>query len=101
MNDKFQAMKIAYDLAFKSVFEGITDPIHEQFCMTVGDSGHTIVELPFLEQFAQMRKWLGARQIKTLEGKKITMVEDAYEDTVGIRTRDIESDNWGMYTSAI
>ena len=101
MNDKYQAMKIAYDLAFKSVFENTAEPIHEQFCMTVGDSAHTIVELPFLEQFAQMRKWLGARQIKTMEGKKITMVEDAYEDTVGIRTRDIESDNWGMYTSAI
>lgn len=101
MIDKFDAMRTAFDLAFKAAFEGRPAPTYEQYAMTVGDAAHTIVELPFLEQFSHMQKWLGARQIKNLDGKKITMTEDSYEDTVGIPVRVIESDNWGMYTSAI
>lgn len=101
LNDKYDAMRTAFDLAFKSAFEGRPAPTYEQYAMTVGDAAHTMVELPFLEQFAHMQKWLGARQIKTFDGKKIRMTEDSYEDTVGIHTRAIESDNWGMYTPAI
>ena len=98
--EKFSAMKIAYDMAFKNAFEG-TPSVYEQFAMTVGDSAHTTVKLPFMEQFACMRKWLGPRHIKNLEGKVITMTEDAYEETVGIKSREIETDNWGMYMASI
>ena len=98
--EKFEAMKIAYDMAFKNAFEA-APTTYEQFCMIVGDSAHTTVKLPFMEQFSCMRKWLGARQIKNLEGKMITMTEDAYEETVGIKVREIETDNWGMYMTAI
>ena len=100
LNEKFAAMKIAYDLAFKNAFEA-AGTTYEQFCMIVGDSAHTTIKLPFMEQFSCMRKWLGARQIKNLEGKMITMTEDAYEETVGIKVREIETDNWGMYMPTI
>ena len=65
--EKFEAMKIAYDMAFKNAFEA-APTVYEQFCMIVGDSAHTTIKLPFMEQFSCMRKWLGARQIKNLEG---------------------------------
>ena len=100
LNDKFEAMRTAYDLAFKNAFEGAAGT-YEQFSMTVGDATHSIVKLPFLEQFAHMRKWIGARNIKNLSGKMLTMTEDAYEDTVGISQREIETDNWTMYLPAI
>ena len=100
MRDKFNAMRTAYDLAFKNAFEAASTT-YEKFCMTVGDAAHTTIELPFLEQFADMRRWVGARQIKNLEGKMLTMIEDAYEDTIGIPTRKIETDNWGVYMPAI
>ena len=100
LNEKFDAMKIAYDLAFKNAFEA-AGTTYEQFCMIVGDSAHTTIKLPFMEQFSCMRKWLGARQIKNLEGNMITMTEDAYEETVGIKVREIETDNWGMYMPTI
>ena len=100
LNEKFDAMKIAYDLAFKNAFEA-AGTTYEHFCMIVGDSAHTTIKLPFMEQFSCMRKWLGARQIKNLEGKMITMTEDAYEETVGIKVREIETDNWGMYMPTI
>ena len=94
--EHFEAMKIAYDMAFKNAFEA-TPSLYEQFSMTVGNSAHTTIKLPFMEQFACMRKWLGARQIKNLEGKVIEMHEEPYEETVGIKAREIETDNWGMY----
>ena len=74
--EKFEAMKIAYDMAFKDAFTAAPS-VYEQFCMIVGDSAHTTIKLPFMEQFTCMRKWLGPRQIKNLEGKMITMTEDA------------------------
>ena len=98
--DKFEAMRTAYDLAFKNAFDGAPST-YEQFSMTVGDAAHTVVKLPFLEQFAHMRKWIGARNIKNLSGKMLTMTEDAYEDTVGISQRELETDNWTMYLPAI
>ena len=100
MNEKFEAMRTSYDLAFNKAFDAAPSQ-YESFTMIVGDSAHTTAKLPFFEQFAGMRKWVGARQIKNLEGKMLSMTEDAYEDTVGIKTREIETDNWGMYMSAI
>lgn len=100
LNAKFEAAKTAYDLAFKNAFESAPST-YEQFSMTVGDSTHTVVKLPFLEQFSHMRKWIGARNIKNLSGKMLTMTEDAYEDTVGISQRELETDNWTMYLPAI
>lgn len=99
-NEKFEAMRTAYDMAFKAAFDA-APTVFEQFSMLVGDAAHSIVKLPFIEQFACMRKWLGARQIKNLEGKMITMTEEAYEDTVGIKSREIETDNWGVYLPSI
>lgn len=98
--EHFEAMKIAYDMAFKNTFDA-TPSLYEQFSMTVGNSAHTTIKLPFMEQFACMRKWLGARQIKNLEGKVIEMHEEPYEETVGIKAREIETDNWGMYMPSI
>ena len=63
--EKFAAMRIAYDMAFKAAFKA-APTVYEQFTMIVGDSAHTTVKLPFMEQFACMRKWLGPRQIKNL-----------------------------------
>lgn len=100
LTPKFEAMRIAYDMAFANAFKN-TVSTYEEFCMIVGDSAHTIVKLPFIEQFSCMRKWLGARQIKNLEGKMITLTEEAYEETIGIKTREIETDNWSMYLPTI
>lgn len=98
--EKFEAMRVAYDMAFKSAFEKAPST-YERFSMTVGNAAHSTVKLPFMEQFSFMRKWIGPRQVKNLQGRMITMTEDAYEETVGIKVRDIETDNWGMYMPMI
>jgi phage major head subunit gpT-like protein len=98
--EKFKAMVTAFDLAFKNAFEGAPD-ISGKFAMTVGDSAHQIVELPFFEAFTFMRKWIGDRQIKNLQGAKLTLREDGFEDTIGISERDFECDNWSLYANAV
>lgn len=98
--DKFMAMQTAFDLAFSDAFSSAPS-IYEKFCMIVGDADHTIVELPFIEAFAFMRKWIGPREIKNLAERKLVMREEAYEDTLGIPQRQIETDNWGIYAKSI
>lgn len=100
IGEKYDAMRTAFDLAFKDAFNA-SPSTYEQFAMTVGDPTHSIVELPFLEQFSGMREWIGPRQIKNLSGKKIVMKERSFEDTVAIKTRDLETDNWTVYMTAI
>lgn len=98
--EKISAMTTAYNLAYKKAFDAAKTQ-HQDFCMTVGDADHSVVELPFMEQFAFMRKWVGPRQVKNLSAQKLTMTEDAFEDTIGIPVRAIETDNWGLYANSI
>ena len=97
---KFQAMVTSFDLAFKNAFTA-APTVYGKYAMTVGDASHQIVELPFFEAFAFMRKWVGDRQVKNLMGAKLTLREDAFEDTIGISKRDFECDNWSLYAAAI
>lgn len=100
IGEKFEAMKTAFDLAFKNAF-GEAPSTYEQFAMTVGDPSHSIVKLPFLEQFSCMREWIGPRKIKNLVGKELTITERSFEDTIAIKSRDLETDNWTMYITAV
>ncbi len=97
---KFQAMVTSFDLAFKNTFTTVPT-VYGKYAMTVGDASQQIVELPFFEAFAFMRKWVGDRQVKNLMGAKLTLREDAFEDTIGIPKRDFECDNWSLYAAAI
>lgn len=98
--EKIQAMTTAFDAVFKDAF-GTAPTTYEKYCMIVGDASHTIVELPFFETFAFMREWIGPRQIKNLTAQKLVMREKAYEDTLGVPMRAIETDNWGLYSNSI
>lgn len=98
--EKIAAMSTAFDAVFKDAF-ATAPTTYEKFCMIVGDAAHTIVELPFFETFAFMREWVGPRQVKNLAARKLTMKEKAFEDTLGIPVRQIETDNWGLYANSI
>ena len=87
-----------YSMRFINAFtKAKTTSTYQKFCMMEGDATKRILEFPFLEAFAFMRKWLGDRQIKNLASKKLTMTEDAYEDTLGVPVRDIETDSWKSF----
>lgn len=99
--EKISAMTTAYDLSFREAFDAAKTTTLEKFAMFVGDEDHMITELPFFEAFSFMRKWVGPRQVKNLNAKKLTLKEEGFEDTVGVSVREIETDNWGIYLPAI
>lgn len=94
------AMRTAFNMKFQEAFDA-TETVYEKFCMIEGDPGHSAVEFPFLETFAFMREWIGPRQAKNLKSQSLRVVERAFEDTVRIRVRDIETDNWKQYAVLI
>lgn len=51
----------------------------------------------WLSKFPKMRKWIGEKNIKSLEAHKYTIVNDDYEATVEVDRNDIEDDNLGIY----
>lgn len=94
--ERLAAMRTTYNMLFEEGFKQASTN-WKDFCMLVGDQAHTTVEFPFLKSFAFMREWIGPRQIKNLETEKLKIVERAFEDTVSIPLRDVQTDNWGHY----
>ncbi len=84
---------------FKSNFQegmGMADKSYLRFTTTV-KSTHASEIFPFLERFGGMREWIGDRQIKSVASHKYTIVNDEFEDTVGVKRNDIEDDSYGLY----
>ena len=85
-------------LRFKNAFTAAAvNSTYKIFCMLDGNVKSKVLEFPFLEAFAFMREWIGSRKVKNLASKKLTLTERAFEDTLGIPMRDIETDNWQQY----
>lgn len=87
-----------YSMRFKDAFaRAEKSSVYKRFCMIDGSASSTIIELPFLDAFAFMREWIGDRQIKNLKSEKLRIIERAFEDTIGVKMRELETDNWRMY----
>ena len=93
---KLSAMRTAFIMKFQGGGK-LAGSNYQEFCMVEGDMAHTAIEFPFLQSFAFMREWVGPRQVKNLASQKLRIVEKAFEDTVSIPLRDVQSDNWNQY----
>lgn len=51
----------------------------------------------WLTNFPKMRKWIGEKHVKSLEGYKYSIINDDFESTIEVRRNDIEDDNLGIY----
>lgn len=51
----------------------------------------------WLSRFPKMKKWIGEKHIKSLEGFKYSIANEDFEATVEVRRNDIEDDNLGIY----
>ena len=60
-------------------------------------SGSSQNDYKWLSQFPRMRKWIGEKVIKALEGFGYAITNDDWEATIGVRRNDIEDDNLGIY----
>lgn len=101
-NDAIRACRTAFDLKFADAMNAAAaENVYQEFCTEVGDAGFQMVEIPFLEQFGSMREWLDDRVIKNLEEKVITLKERSFEETIGIKARDLETGAWRQKGSII
>lgn len=51
----------------------------------------------WLSKFPMMQKWIGDKNVKSLEAAKYTIKNDDWEATVEVDRNDIEDDNLGIY----
>jgi phage major head subunit gpT-like protein len=60
-------------------------------------SGSGQNDYAWIANFPRMRKWVGDKVVKALEGFKYTIVNDDWEATVEVDRNHIEDDNLGIY----
>lgn len=51
----------------------------------------------WLNQIPSIHKWLGDRQVKNVETKKLAITNGKYENTIEIPREDFEDDQYGLY----
>lgn len=58
-------------------------------------TGHN--DYAWLSKFPRMRRWIGEKNVKALEGAKYTVTNEDWEATVEVDRNDVEDDNLGIY----
>lgn len=87
----FINLKTTFNKAFDSA-----PSAWEKVAMLVPSTGSEN-QYNWLSYFPRMRKWIGEKVIKSLEGFKYTIVNDDWEATVEVDRNHIEDDNLGIY----
>lgn len=84
---------------FKTDFQRGLDKVEPTFMRfsTKVNSTTKIETYGWLGDFPRFRKWVGAKVIKRMKEKAYRLVNDDYEVTRGIKKRDIEDDNLGLW----
>lgn len=95
-----EAMRTAFSVKFNEGIQ-LASSNYKEFCMIEGSEDNEILEFPFLQSFAFMREWLGDRHIKNVMNQKLRIVERAFEDTIAIPMRSIQTDRYGLYAHMI
>jgi phage major head subunit gpT-like protein len=91
LGDIFTNLKTTFNKAFDT-----TPAQWEKIAMRVPSSSSQN-DYSWLSNFPRMRKWVGDKVVKALEGFKYTVVNDDWEATVEVKRNDIEDDNLGVY----
>jgi phage major head subunit gpT-like protein len=87
----FINLKTTFNRAFTQ-----TETIWQKIAMRVPSTGsHN--DYKWLKNFPRMRKWIGAKHIKSLEGDNYVIKNDDWEVTVEVDRNDIEDDQLGIY----
>lgn len=76
------------------------DNSYLDFCEVVSSSA-PIEEYPIVSLQGGMRKWVGSRHINRLTGKKVQIINETYEFTIGVPANDIMFDKMGLFNGRI
>ncbi|MDH5184887.1 MAG: Mu-like prophage major head subunit gpT family protein [Gammaproteobacteria bacterium] len=93
--DSLSTLFINLKTTFNKAFDA-TESMWTKIAMLV-PSGSSQNDYKWLSNFPQMRKWIGEKNVKSLEGFSYTIVNDDWEATVEVDRNDIEDDNLGIY----
>lgn len=87
----FISLKTSFNNAFASA-PSIWQKIAMKVPSTTGQNDYA-----WLSKFPKMQKWIGDKNVKSLEAAKYTIKNDDWEATVEVDRNDIEDDNLGIY----
>ncbi|AKU24831.1 head protein [Massilia sp. NR 4-1] len=91
LTNLFISLKTTFNNAFSAA-----PSVWERVAMLVpSTSGQN--DYAWLSKFPRMRKWIGEKNIKSLEGAKYSVVNDDWEATIEVDRNDVEDDNLGIY----
>lgn len=95
-SENLRTLNIGFNTAFKQGL-GMAEPDHLKIA-TVVKSTTAQNEYGWLGDFPSVRKWIGDRVIQGLSAHRYTIVNDDFELTIGVKRKNIEDDNIGIYT---
>lgn len=89
-------------------FKGLADAMFlnypatnvQELCMYV-PTNTISVTYNWLENLPMTRRWMGEKFIKNISASGFSVTSLEYENTIGVRKRDIEADNLGIYRPMI
>lgn len=90
----------AVSTQFKNAFQNYQDDTWQKFARLQPVSAG-ILEMPFLEQIARMREWVGPRLVNRLSADKLTVKIRKFEETYEVPREAVEDDTYGMYSSLL
>ena len=91
-----QALATGFKVIYNNTFAGAPSD-WERIAMTVPSS--TAQEVyPWLGSLTSFRKWLGDRVVQNFKEHALAIVNESFENTIGVKRTAIEDDQYGVYT---
>jgi phage major head subunit gpT-like protein len=89
----FISLKTSFNNAF-----GAVDSLWTQVAMKVTSTSGSN-DYKWLSRFPKMQRWVGDKQIKSLEAFKYVVENEDFEATVEVDRNDLDDDNLGIYST--
>lgn len=94
----------------RALFTGVTTAFNAQLAAVEPLWGHIAMEVgsttaanqyPRIDDLPGFRKWVGDRVVHDLSGSDMTIVNEEYEKTIGVKRSQIEDDQYGFLAQVI
>jgi phage major head subunit gpT-like protein len=104
--ENMEALFQNYNTAFTDGMQSAADrPTPEDLSIDeiamIGASTGAAAVHAWLNQIGGMRKWIGDRVLANIESGKLTVANEDYEKTIVVPRKDIEDDQFGLYTPLV
>ena len=94
------AVLTGFRAVFLEAYQGVTDAWHKQLAMITESTGES-EEYHWLGAVPGLRKLLGEVVVKNLVRHGYTIRNEEWEDTIGVKRKDIERDKLGIYNPLV